>query len=391
MFRVFLFFWVKKGTVMDTFSMKTRIILGDGLEEAVQNCRMAFVVTDEFMAKSNAVSYVIERLTKNHVDYQVFSDVRADPDIDMITEGVGKILNCLPDTVIAFGGGSAMDAAKAIMYFAKREAGLQNALFIAIPTTSGTGSEVTSFSVITDREKNLKYPLVDDSLLPDLAILDAQLTRTLPAGVTANTGMDVFTHAVEAYVATGHNDFSDAFAEKSIRLIQAHLSSAFFHADNLQARQGMHNASCLAGIAFNEAGLGLNHGMAHAVGAMFHLPHGRANAILLPYIMKFNASLDTPATQTTERYTEIAKMLGMDTYSSRQGAMALIQWTSRFTEKLQIPSSLRAAGIQENAFNEALPKMATSAIADRCTKTNPRPCSEEQAATLLRQAYSGKL
>lgn len=376
---------------MDSFGFKTKIIMGDSLEELAAGFQRVFVVTDQFMASSGMAAYITDRLERKNVTYQVFSDVHADPDIETVIKGMGAILDFRPDAVVAFGGGAALDAAKAVVYFARRKTDLNAVVFIAVPTTSGTGSEVTSFSVITDRQKGIKYPLVDEQLLPDIAILDPQLTVTLPPKVTADTGMDVFTHAVEAYVATGHNDFTDAMAEKSLRLVNANLQRVFLHPEDLQAHQGMHNASCLAGLAFNAAGLGLNHGMAHALGAMFHIPHGRANAILLPYIMSFNASVEGNPTETTARYARIASLLGCETINDRQGAVSLIQKTHRMVERLRMPTTLREAGVAEKAFQDALPKIAAAAVADRCTGTNPRPCTEQEAAELYRRAYVGKL
>ena len=208
---------------------------------------------------------------------RVFSDIAGEPDIGMVTAGTEKITEFKPDTVICLGGGAAIDAAKAIVFIARKTGAVENHVgFIAIPTTSGTGSEVSRFAVITDKTNGIKYPLIDDSLLPDVAVLDAQLVMSAPPSVTADTGIDVFTHAVEAFVSTGRNDFSDACAEKAIKLVNHYLMAAYKNPNDAKARQGMHNASCLAGVAFSNAGLGLNHGMAHAMGAKFHTPHGRA-------------------------------------------------------------------------------------------------------------------
>ena len=375
---------------MDSFGIKTEILMGDGMEKLAERFHRVFIVTDRFMEKSGKVSYITDRLKKHGAEYQIFSDISPDPDIDTVAKGVGQILDFRPDAVVAFGGGSSIDAAKGTVYFAHRQADWKTT-FVAIPTTSGTGSEVSRFAVITDREKGVKYPLIHDSLLPDIAVLDAELTVSVPPSVTADTGMDVFTHAVEAFVATTRNDFTDALAEKAIRLVKRCLQQAYAHPEDREARQGMHHASCMAGMAFSNAGLGLSHGMAHALGGRFHIPHGRANAILLPYVMSFNAGLDGQITPTSERYGQIADLLGLETVNVRQGAVSLIHATRRCAEKLGIPATLRGAGVDEQKFGLALPELAAAAVADRCNTPNPRPCSEQEAVQLFRRAYSGPL
>ena len=268
---------------------------------------------------------------------------------------------------------------------------MRDCKFIAIPTTGGTGAEVSRFAVITDQEKGVKYPLVEDSLLPDIAILDAELTTSVPPTVTADTGIDVFTHAVEAFVSTEASDFSDAAAEKAIKLVKRHLLPAYQNPEDRKARQGMHNASCLAGIAFSNSGLGLNHGMAHALGARFHIPHGRANGILLPYVMSFNAGCAEQLTSTAKRYARISRLLELESSSVRQSALNLIRTARRYIEKLNMPSTLQAAGVNAAEFEEAVHDMAEAALADRCTATNPRSCTAEEIEQIFRKAYSGKL
>lgn len=376
---------------MEVFSVKTKILTGSGLEDLAPQIKRGFVVTDRFMAESGRISYVTDTLDKAGAEWKLFSDVQADPDVATVTKGVGIIQEFKPDSVIAFGGGSAIDAAKAIVYFANKTQNVGQCKFIAIPTTSGTGSEVTRFAVITNREKGVKYPLIDDSLLPDVAILDPQLTVSVPPAITADTGLDVFTHAVEAFVCTAANDFTDAAAEKSIKLVRRHLLNAYQHPDDLEARQGMHNASCLAGIAFSNAGLGLNHGMAHALGARFHIPHGRANGILLPYVMSFNAGCVDKLTPTAKRYAQISRLLGLESSSVRQSALNLIRTARQYIEKLNVPSTIQAAGVNAADFEAALEEMAQAAVADRCTATNPRSCTVEEVMHLYHKAFIGKL
>lgn len=390
--RFIVFLGQQKGAyIMDSFSVRTKIIIGNGMDTLTEKARRIFIVTDRFMAETGKVNYITERIEARGGTYEIFSDVQADPDVTTVTRGVTRILEFAPDAVVAFGGGSPIDAAKAIVYFAAKQVDLRNVPFIAVPTTSGTGSEVSRFAVITDKEKGVKYPLVDDTLLPDVAVLDAELTVSVPPSVTADTGIDVFTHAVEAFVSTEHTDFSDAAAEKAIKLVKHNLLTAYSDPENRAARQGMHNASCLAGIAFSNSGLGLNHGMAHALGARFHIPHGRANAILLPYVMSHNAGCTMQLTATAKRYAQISRLLGLEGTSIRQSALNLIRTARRYVEKLNLPSNLKAAGVSEREFAEALPGMVEAALADRCTETNPQPCTAEDVATVFRKAYAGKL
>ena len=376
---------------MNSFSVRTKIMEGGGLETLAPKLHKVFIVTDGFMASSGKVSYITEKLDRAGAEYRVFDQVKADPDIGTVTKGVDMIQEFHPDAVIAFGGGSPIDAAKAIVFFAAKTCDMRECMFIAVPTTSGTGSEVSKFAVITDPEKEVKYPLVEDSLLPDVAILDAELTVSVPPSVTADTGIDVFTHAVEAFVSTEASDFSDAAAEKAIKLVKRHLLPAYQNPEDRKARQGMHNASCLAGIAFSNSGLGLNHGMAHALGARFHIPHGRANGILLPYVMSFNAGCAEQLTSTAKRYARISRLLELESSSVRQSALNLIRTARRYIEKLNMPSTLQAAGVNAAEFEEAVHDMAEAALADRCTATNPRSCTAEEIEQIFRKAYSGKL
>ena len=376
---------------MNYCCVRTKIMLGGCLNCLTDPLQRLFIVTDRFMAESGKVSYVTDQLQNPGQEYIVFSDVRADPDIETVTRGVSALLDFNADGVIAFGGGSAIDAAKAMVFFAAKQRNLRDVPFIAIPTTSGTGSEVSRFAVITDQAKETKYPLVNDSLLPDAAVLDAALTTSVPPSVTADTGLDVFTHAVEAFVSTEATDFSDAAAEKAIKLVKHHLLNAYKDPENLVSRQGMHNASCLAGIAFSNSGLGLNHGMAHAMGARFHISHGRANGILLPYVMSFNAGCVDTLTPTAKRYAQISRLLGLESSSIRQSALNLIRTARRFVEKLNVPSTIQAAGVTPSQFEAELDEMAAAALADRCTATNPRECTLEDIKNIFRAAYYGKL
>lgn len=377
-------------TIMDKFDLHTKILIGgDVLRSMMQGMHRAFIVTDSFMASSGRTAYLTDPMDAAGVEYRIYSEVGPDPDIDMVTAGVSVILDFQPDAVIAFGGGSPIDAAKAIMYFAARQAGLKDCPFIAIPTTSGTGSEVSKFAVITDRARGIKYPLIDECLLPDYAVLDAELTRSVPPRVTADTGLDVLTHAIEAYVCTEANSFTDALAEKAVKLVYENLLTAYREPDNLEARQNMHNASCMAGAAFSNAGLGLCHSMAHALGAQAHIPHGRANAILLPYVMSYNAGCETSLTETAKQYATLAGYIGLQSSSIRQSAINLIRTVRQLEKHMGVPQTIKEAGVEEAKFREMLEPMAEAALADRCTGTTPKQPTKEDIISLYELAYAG--
>ncbi|MEG1505387.1 MAG: 1-propanol dehydrogenase PduQ, partial [Lachnospiraceae bacterium] len=278
---------------MKTFEIKTKIHFGDHALERLSNLpyQRVLIITDPFILTGPLISMITEPLKKGGIAYDIFSDVVPDAPMDKIITGVKKFLEYQPEAIVAVGGGSAIDSSKSIREFALKINHYAEVGLIAIPTTSGTGSEVTSFAVVNDTKAQIKYPLVSDSLTADEAILDAELVKSVPPAITADTGMDVFTHALEAYVSTEHNEFSSALAEKSIEICGVFLLRTFLDGQDTHARQKMHVASCLAGLAFNSVSLGLNHGMAHQLGAQFHIPHGRANAMLLPHIIEYNTDI----------------------------------------------------------------------------------------------------
>lgn len=376
---------------METFRIPTKICMGKDCHSHFSGYRRVLIVTDRFMAESGKVDAVSHAAEEQGAAWQIFSDVHADPDVKTVSSGVAAFLTFDPDCVVAFGGGSPIDTAKAILYLVQQQKTGPRPFFIAIPTTSGTGSEVSPIAVITDPEKEIKYPLSDERMLPDLAILDPQFTVSVPPVVTADTGIDVFTHAIEAYVSTTRTDFTDALAEKALKLVHQNLLIAYQNPTDLDARQRMHNASCLAGMAFSNAGLGLNHGMAHALGAHFHIPHGRANGILLPYVMSFNAGCHDKLTPVAKRYAKAARLLHLDGNSIRQSTLQLILSLKHSMEKLGMPSTIQQTGVDRAAFEEELEAMSTTALHDRCTATNPRPCTKEEIMFVYRQAFSGKV
>lgn len=387
---------------MNSFSVKPRIFFGQNalvhLSELVY--KKAFVVTDPFMVKSGIINKVTDELKKAKIEFEVFSEIVPDPPIETIAKGMKALDIAEADVVIALGGGSAIDASKSIIQFrglVKRglypDSEITKPEFIAIPTTSGTGSEVTTFSVITDRQKNAKYPLVDEEMLPEKAILDPELVKSVPARITADTGFDVLTHAIEAYVSTSSSDFSDALAEKAIKLVFEYLPKAYANGNDKIAREKMHNASCIAGMAFTNASLGINHSMAHTLGGKFHIPHGRANAILLPYVIEFNANINkgygNKYTEAAKKYAEIAKFLGISSGNTRLAVRALINAIRNLAKSMGIQKSLKETGIERNEFKQELPNLAEAALNDGCTKTNPRKTEIEELQGLFVKIYNG--
>ena len=379
---------------MKSFDIRTKIYFGDkALDRLLEiNYKRVMVITDPFIEKSGLLTEVTGRLQQAFIDFSVFSDVVPDPPLDKISAGVKALLDFDPDCVVAIGGGSAIDSAKSIREFASR-ATTKDIALIAIPTTSGTGSEVTSFAVITDNEKNIKYPLVSESMLPTEAILDATLVKSVPASVTADTGMDVLTHAIEAYVSINNNEFSAALAEKAIEICGTFLLRSYLDNTDSHARKKMHVASCLAGLAFNSASLGLNHGIAHAIGARFHIPHGRANAIVLPHIIEFNSGINKHSKSRSdypkcvEKYCNVAKLLGVNNFNEITTIHALTGWVNFMNKEMNIPLSISQCGIDKNEYMNAVDQMAEKALADACTATNPRVPSKSDVCLILEHLY----
>ncbi len=372
---------------MENFYIKTHIFFGEGsLQRLVQiQNKKVFIVTDPFMVSSGMINNITDKLESNEIT--IFSDIVPDPPIQLVVKGIDAIQKANPDVLIALGGGSSIDAAKAMKDFAKQITSIKDVEFIAIPTTSGTGSEVTSFAVITDQEKGTKYPLVSDALLPDVAILDPELVKSVPGKITADTGMDVITHALEAYVSTNATDFSDALAEKALVLAFKYLLTAYKDGNNMEAREKMHNASCIAGIAFNSASLGLNHGMAHVIGGKFHVPHGRTNAILLPYIIEFNADIvgyeGNDFSTAAKKYAHISKLLGLSASNARMGVRSLINEIKKMQKEMDMPTNLKACGVSVDEVNNLKEEIAKLAIEDACTSTNPKAPTVLQVVKIL--------
>ena len=367
---------------MKHFDIKTQIYFGENSLDRLSEIpyKKALVISDPYVVKSGMVHHVTSRLQQAGIEWQIFDEVIPDPPIEKISVGVKALLESGADVIITIGGGSAIDSAKAIREVASKiDDSYSRPALIAIPTTSGTGSEVTSFSVITDAKTQKKIPLADDSLLPDEAILDAELVKTVPPSITADTGMDVFTHALESYVSTNNNEFSAALAEKAIEITGSFLLRSYLDNNDTHARQKMHVASCLAGLAFNTASLGLNHGMAHQLGAHLHIPHGRANALLLPHIIEYNSEIDKYSRLKTDypkhvrKYATVARTLGLQNFNIVTTIRALSNWCQFMMKEMDMPLSISEMGIcTKDEYYALIPTMAEAALSDACTKTNPR-------------------
>ncbi|MGL5380666.1 1-propanol dehydrogenase PduQ [Clostridium sp.] len=372
---------------MKSFNVKTSIFFGEGSLKRLKTLgnKKIFIVTDPFMVKSGTINKITENLTSSQIT--IFSDIVPDPPIELVVKGIEEISKIEPDVLIALGGGSAIDAAKAIMDFTKKIVNLSDIEFIAIPTTSGTGSEVTSFSVITDNQKGVKYPLVSEDLLPDTAILDPELVKTVPDFITADTGMDVITHALEAYVSTAATDFTDALAEKALVLAFKYLLEAYKDGSNMESREKMHNASCLAGIAFNSASLGINHSIAHVLGGKFHVPHGRTNSILLPHVIEYNADIvgydSKNFSLAAKKYYNIAKLLGIPANNIRMGVKNLIFEIKNLQKAMKLPTNLKDCNVDLDELAKQRDDIAIKALEDACTKTNPRKPSKDDIIRIV--------
>ena len=381
---------------MKSFEIKTRIFFGEQALDHLKELpyRKVLIITDPFVVQSRMIDLITAPLIEAKIDYDIFKDVVPDPPIEKISEGVRKLLEYRPEAIVAVGGGSAIDSSKSIREFALKVDNYGEVGLIAIPTTSGTGSEVTSFAVVSDREAERKYPLVSESLTPEETILDAELVKSVPPAITADTGMDVLTHAIEACVSTNRNDFSTALAEKSIEICGVFLLRAYLDGNDTHARHKMHVASCLAGLAFNSASLGLNHGMAHQLGAMFHIPHGRANAMLLPHIIEFNSDINKHSKNRKEylpavkRYSTIAQILGLSSYNKIMTVRSLVNWVQFMLKEMDIPLSISQMGtITEEEYMSKLDVMAEAALADGCTATNPREATKADVIQIYKDLW----
>lgn len=355
---------------MEIFAVRPRVCFGADALEALKELdgQRVLIVTDKFLAGSGLLDRVRARLTG---PAEIFDQVEPDPSLELVARGVAALRAFRPGAVLAFGGGSPIDCAKGMVWFSGADPGERVPLW-CIPTTAGTGSEVTSFAVLTDTERGVKYPLVQEGLLPQTAILDPGFLAGVPSKVTADTGMDVLTHAAEAYAAQRASPFSDALAEKAFVLAWHSLPRAF--RGDMAAKGDMLLSSCMAGMAFQAAGLGLCHAAAHALGGRFHIPHGRLNAILLPHVLRFNAA----ESRTAERYARLARLCGL-TGNARALSAALVRLRAGLGMTGGLP-------VSKEELQKALPEVAAAALADPCLAGNPRAVTEENVRGLIEGA-----
>ncbi|KAK8863472.1 alcohol dehydrogenase [Tritrichomonas musculus] len=359
------------------------------------------VVGGGSMKRFGFLDRVVKNLQEAKFEVKLFEGVEPDPSVETVKRGAKMMLEFQPDWIISIGGGSPIDAAKAMWcLYEHPEISFESLLvpfsfpklrtkakFCAIPSTSGTATEVTAFSIITDYEKGIKYPLADFEITPDIAIVDPALAETMPQKLTAHTGMDAITHAIEAYVSTAHCEYTDALALHAIKMIHRDLVKSYNK--DMDARHRMHDAQCLAGMAFSNALLGIVHSMAHKTGAAYsggHIIHGCANAMYLPKVIKYNSKNE----QAAERYAEIARFIGLQGSSTTQLIDALINEILNMNKKLNIPTCIKeyeGGIIDEKEFNEKISSVAKNAIGDACTGSNPRQPTQEEMEKLLLCVY----
>ena len=388
---------------MARFTLPRDIYHGEGALEELKNLKgkkAIVVVGGGAMKRQGFLAKVEDYLKEAGMEVALFEGVEPDPSVETVMKGAKAMQEFEPDWIVAMGGGSPIDAAKAMWAFYEYPEITfedlitpfsfpelrQKAKFAAIPSTSGTATEVTAFSVITDYAKGIKYPLADFNITPDVAIVDPALVAELPVKQVAYTGMDALTHAIEAYVSTLNCPFTDPLALQAIEMVLDYLPASY--KCDMVAREQMHYAQCLAGMAFSNALLGIVHSMAHKTGAAFstgHIPHGCANAIYLPYVIKYNAKDPVAA----KRYAEIARRMGLPGTSEKALINSLCAKIDAFNVELNIPKTLKDFGIDEAEFKEKIAKISELAVGDACTGSNPRPIDPAAMEKLFNCTYYG--
>lgn len=355
---------------MELFSCRTKIYMGQGALKSLGDLVKGklLVVCDPFFMENGKAKEIASLSGATQTAY--FSEVKPDPDVTLAAKGAAVVQSFCPDAIVALGGGSTLDCAKAMLYFSGVEADL-----IAVPTTSGSGSEVTDFAILT--HDGVKHPLVDEKLLPKAAILDGTLLEKLPKSLIADAGFDCISHALEALVATKSGAITDALATDSFCMVYHNLGRSF--AGDVTVRQTIHNASCMAGLAFSQAGLGLCHAASHALGGMFHIPHGRLNAILLPTVISLNGSV------VGEKYAALGRNAGFGGAVEAMGVRNLKNALIRLRRELKLPGTLYDAGVSPTAFREHRERLVDAILEDPCCQTNPVKVDKSLVVRLLNE------
>lgn len=384
---------------MARFTLPRDIYHGKGsidVLKTLEGKKAMIVMGGGSMKRFGFLQKIEDNLKEAGMEVQIFDGVESDPSVETVMKGAEAMRAFEPDWIIGLGGGSPIDAAKAMWIFYEypeftfKEAivpfGLpklrNKAKFVAIASTSGTATEVTAFSVITDYAAKIKYPLADFEITPDIAIVDPDLAETMPAKLVAHTGMDAMTHAIEAYVSTSADNYSDPLALKAIEMVRDHIEASY--KGDMKARSEMHDAQCLAGMAFSNVSLGIVHSMAHKIGGVFHVPHGCANAILLPTVIQYNA------VECGARYAKIARMLELKGETEKELVDSLVELIRNLNAELNIEKSFKEWGISEEEFIANLDYMSENAVLDACTATNPRKVDNKAIADIYKAAYYGE-
>ena len=384
---------------MMRFTLPRDIYYGKGSMEQLKSLKgkkAVLVIGGGSMKRFGFVDKAIDYLKEAGIETKLIEGVEPDPSVETVLNGAKTMRDFEPDWIIAMGGGSPIDTAKAMwIFYEYPDSKFEDitkpfslpelrtkAKFVAIPSTSGTATEVTAFSVITDYKTEIKYPLADFNITPDIAIVDSELAETMPAKLTSYTGMDALTHAIEAYVATLNSPFTDPLALKAISMINDELVKSY--EGDMKSREEMHYAQCLAGMAFSNALLGICHSMAHKTGAVFHIPHGCANAIYLPYVIEFNAK------KCADRYATIARSINLKGNTDEELVDSLVTFVQDLNKKMSIPLTLKEYGINEDDFNNKVELISERAIEDACTGSNPREISKDEMVKLFKCVYTGE-
>ncbi len=401
---------------MARFTLPRDLYHGKGALETLktlQGEKVMVVVGGGSMKRFGFLDRVIAYLEEAGMEVQLFEGVEPDPSVDTVMKGAQAMREFGPDWIVAIGGGSPIDAAKAMWVFYEYPETTFDALcipfnfptlrtkakFCAIPSTSGTATEVTAFSVITDYQKGIKYPLADFNITPDVAIVDPELAETMPKKLTAHTGMDAMTHAIEAYVSMMASDYTDSLALRAIKLVFDYLPRAYRDGNDVEARDHMANASCMAGMAFANAFLGVNHSLAHKLGAFHHIPHGIANALVLTDVMRYNAA-EVPTKmgtfpqyqypKTLARYAEIGRSVGLTGKDDQEVFEKLLEKLEELKKIIEIKPTIKDYGVDEKYFLETLDEMSEQAFNDQCTGANPRYPLIAELKEIYLKAYYGK-